>query len=238
MLTFWEDNAMDLTIRPDQPATIIACGVMRPEIEAVLAEAGSGPVRRTVFLEQGLHRTPKLMPELIRAEVDKVSTGPVILGYGLCANGLAGTIAPAGGLVMGRCHDCISHFLGSPAEYQRRFQARPGVYYLTRGWLAEGKDPYTILTEEYAPRFGRDRAEWAMGQELKHYTHFCLIDNGLNDMASARRQAALNADHFGLELEEVVVGLDFFRKLILGPWTGDEFIILQPGQSVQLDLFL
>jgi len=42
---------------------IIACRVMEPELEA--ARAGSQAVE-IIYLEQGLHRTPKKLPEIIQ----------------------------------------------------------------------------------------------------------------------------------------------------------------------------
>ncbi|MGA8140782.1 MAG: hypothetical protein WB948_08860, partial [Desulfobaccales bacterium] len=59
---------------------ILACSVMRTEIEEVLPPDNQVEVR---YLEQALHRTPHLMPGRLQAEIDQVSSyaGRIVLGY-------------------------------------------------------------------------------------------------------------------------------------------------------------
>ena len=95
---------------------IIACEVMRAELEAV---AGRAAVLFH-FLDQGLHRTPKKMAGLIREKLALVgpSTKRVVLAYGLCSNGITGVKSPRQGLVVPKCHDCIALFFGSSKAYR------------------------------------------------------------------------------------------------------------------------
>ena len=101
---------------------------MEPEIEAV--RAGSQAVE-IIYLEQGLHRTPKKLPEIIQERIDQAASYAtvIVLGYGLCSNGLVGVTARRQKLIVPRCHDCISLFLGSPARYDAVFRDYPGTYY-------------------------------------------------------------------------------------------------------------
>jgi len=230
---------MSFIASPDnkRQIAIIACRVLEPEIEAVRKDS---PRIRVHYLDQGLHRTPQLMIGQIQEIVDQASEAAerIVLGYGLCSNGIVGVRAGKRGLIVPRCHDCIAFFLGSPQAYQTDFNARPGTYYLTPGWVAERKDPLGIIEEEYVPRYGRETAEWAKREELKHYTHIVLIDTGVADMAPIRKTAQENARFFGMEYVEVEGrSLTYFKKLLYGPYPSDAFIHLGSGETVTQEMF-
>lgn len=212
------------------PIRVIACEVLRAE----LTLAGQGLDLETVFLEQGLHHHPQRMARLVQRAVDRAPAGegPLRLAFGLCSNGMAAVRARDRGIVAPRCHDCISLLLGSRAEYQRRFAARPGTIYLSFGWLKAGQDPLSKLENQYLPRLGSDNAEWALRQELKNYTHLTLIDTGAGDLAVLRRRAQENCRFFGLEYQEAPGDLGYLRRLLLGGDDGPEFLRLAPGQEI------
>ncbi len=121
---------------------VIACRVMEPELTSVLSEGGAGDdVPEIIYLDQVLHRTPGKLLSLVQEKIDKAAqtASRIVLGYGLCSNGVVGVTARQQGLIIPRCHDCIGLFLGSPARYQEIFHSKPGTYYLTPG-LAGGKE--------------------------------------------------------------------------------------------------
>jgi hypothetical protein len=221
---------------------ILACSVMRTEIEEVLSPDTEVEVR---YLEQALHRTPHLMPGRLQAEIDAVAgyAGRIVLGYGLCSNGLVGVAARQQSIIVPRCHDCITLFLGSRASYDELFHRIPGTYYLTPGWIEEKKDPLGIVEFDYTPRVGSETAIWAMQEELKHYTHVALISSGLTDIEPYRRRAKENAACFGKEYLELTGTLDYFRKMArpdllddgLAP---DDFISIAEGQHLTQEMFL
>ena len=171
---------------------VIACRVMEPELKQVLSE-GEEDVE-ILYLDQSLHRTPTKLLGQLQEKIDQVArtASRIVLGYGLCSNGVVGVAARQQGLLIPRCHDCIALFLGSPSSYQEVFREKPGTYYLTPGWVAEKKDPLWIL-EEYVPRYGRETAQLVIEEELKHYTHIALIDTGIEVMAPIRELAMENA---------------------------------------------
>ena len=73
------------------------------------------------------------MPGLIQEQIDQAAeyASQIVLGYGLCSNGIVGITARNQSLIVPRCHDCITLFLGSPAAYSEVFKERSGSYYLT-----------------------------------------------------------------------------------------------------------
>ncbi len=215
----------------------MACRVMEPELEMVARDVDNVEIR---YLDQALHRTPKKMPDLLREQLAEVEpyAGSVVLGYGLCSNGITGVKAPRQGLIVPKAHDCIALFLGSLKTYKKAFDARPGTYYLTTGWIAEKKDPLGILEEEYVERMGEETAAWVMEEELKHYTHITLINSGAADVDRLRERARKNAVRFNKQYEEIPGNLDYFRKIVQGPYTDEDFFFIEPGQEITQDMYL
>ncbi len=228
----------DKVIRPRTPRAIIACSVFEPELER-LRDPGSEGVH-VVYLEQDMHRTPHLLPGMLQDEVDKAAqwAEQIVLGYGLCSNGIVGVTAPQQGLAVTKAHDCVALFLGSIQEYNRLSRHCPGSYYLTHSWIERNKDPLGMMEEEYVPRMGREMAEWGMREELRHYTRFVFIDTGTGDRATLRARARENADFFGMELVEVRADTRYLEKILHGPYDGGSFYLLSSGEQIQQRWFL
>jgi len=222
---------------PSAPRVIVACRVMEPEFVALMPADNSVEVR---YLDQALHMTPDKLTPLLQEQVDAAQkyASKIVLGYGLCANGVAGVVAPKQGLIIPRAHDCIALFLGSRKAYDEAMRVRPGTYYLTPGWVAERKDPLGYMEEKYVPRVGRETAEWALRQELKNYTHIVLINTKAAAPEPLRQRALENARFLNLRYEEVDGPRDYFRKLLCGPYLEKDFIVFQPGEIVSINPFL
>lgn len=215
----------------NSPRVIIACRSTKPELEALRPDGGEIEMH---YLEQNLHRTPEKMPQVISREIESVQSyaSQIVLGYGLCSNGVVGVVAPEQGLIVPRVHDCIALFLGSRRAYDRAFRRNPGTYYLTPGWIQEQKDPLGYMNEEYIPKLGRETAEWGLKEELKHYTHIILIDTGIADIEPLRERALENAQFLDKTFEETKGTHDYFEKILFGPYTEEDFIILKQGEKV------
>ena len=216
---------------------IVACRVMEPELECI---RGQNPKVEIRYLDQGLHRTPNKMASLVQEQIDEAThyARQVVLGYGLCSNGIVGVAARKQVLLVPQCHDCIAFFMGSLDAYKKAFEERPGTYYLTPGWIIEGKDPLSIIEDDYMLRFDRETSVWVMEEELKHYTHIVLINTGVGNLEKPRERAVENARFFKKQYEEIQGNLDYFRKLVEGPYTDEDFFSLSPCQAVTQEMFL
>lgn len=215
--------------------TIVACDIMREELEAVI---GSAEVDLH-FLEYGLHDTPKILSEQLTAKVKELSPRAerLALGYGLCSNGVLGVEAK-NGLVIPKCHDCISLLLGSPARYNEIFHKYPGAYFLSAGWVRVDGDPLSTMEKKYAPRLGEKKALLGMKLELENYRYICYIKNGVGDDAALRARARENCKVFNKEYFELEAGLEYFQALVHGPHSPDNFISLPGGCPLEdLDFF-
>ena len=78
-----------------------------------------------------------------------------------------------------------------------------------------------------------------MREELKHYTRIALINTGVADIEPLRSRAQENARFFGMSYEEIRGGsLEYFVKLMDGPYPEAEFLRLQPGEAVRQEMFM
>jgi hypothetical protein len=214
--------------------TVLACAVMEKEILQFQQDGIEFD-----FLDYGLHRTPEKMAEALQTEIDRIGVGDcnaILIGYGLCSNGVVGLRAKNQPLILPRVHDCISLFLGSPESYHAQMAASPGTYYLTPGWIDRGETPLSKY-ESYAQRYDQKTARWVLEEEMKHYTRIVLIDTGAFPIDAYREIGKRNASFLGLSYEEMKGASTLFEKLVRGPWNG-EFLVVNQGESVQQELFL
>ena len=119
---------------------LIACEIMYRELCAAVARSVN--LVDVEFLPKGLHDIGQAgmssrLAEVL-AGVDETRYEAMLLGYGLCSNGLVGLAARSIPLVVPRAHDCITLFLGSKERYLEYFQDHPGVYFKTSGWIERG----------------------------------------------------------------------------------------------------
>ncbi len=232
-----EDYRKPYGLDRDHPRVVIACRVMKSEIDALLPEDAPIEVH---YLDQNLHRTPERMRRMIEGKIAEVAgyAAHIVLGYGLCSNGVVGTRALKQEICIPRVHDCIALMLGSRQAYHDAFKARAGTYYLTPGWVAEEKDPLGMLENEYVPKMGRQDAEWGLREELKHYTHIVLIGGRGKDREKLRKRAKDNAGFLGMQFEEVEGSDRYFRKLLFGPYDPADFVCVPAGGKIPQKPFL
>jgi len=216
--------------RTAERRVVLACGCLRPEFEELSIPEGIA----IQYLPQNLHRTPRRLLDALQRAVDSVSetTTEVVLGYGLCSNGLVGLQAGRLRLVVPRVHDCVALLLGSRAAFLDAFARRPGSYYLTPGWLAHARDPLGTLEHDYVPRVGRTHAEWALREELKNYSHIVHLRTKATRDTTHRARAEANARFLHLELEEIDGSADYLERLLAGPHDFPDFFTIPPGGEV------
>jgi hypothetical protein len=220
--------------RKNPKLLILGCAVMEQELRRF--QNGQAEFK---FLDYGLHRTPENMTKALQVEIDQVQEEDydgIVLGYGLCSNGIVGLHSSKHLLIIPRIHDCISLFLGSPEAYRKQSAEYPGTYYLTPGWIERGQTPISKY-ESYAKSYDEETARWVLHEEMKHYTRIALIDTCVYPIELYREGAKENAKFLGVAYEELRGSPQLFRELICGPWEKN-FLIVEKGHSVQQEMFL
>lgn len=223
------------------PIVVLACRVLQSLMEPYLRDA---PVPAT-FMEYGFHRTPQLMTPALQDEIDRIAEpSTVVIGYGLCGNGLAGLKSRQHTLIVPRADDCIAILLGSYQRYVEEFSAEPGTYYLTKGWLESGSHPlkeYRELLDQY----DEATAGWLIDEMYRNYKRIVLVAPNAAELEAFRPRALEVAEfcaaRWGYRYEERIGSEEFVGRLVTTahalPESTDEFIVVPPGGEVKPEMF-
>lgn len=233
------------------PVVVIACQVLEDMLERLLPENGRS-VSQVTFMDYGLHRVPSKMAGALQDALDEIEEPSLImLGYGLCGNGLEGLKAGKHTLVVPRTDDCIALLLGSYSAYRQEFAAVPGTYYLSKGWLESGSHPLSEY-EEYLPKYGPKEAMWIMDMQYQHYERLMLVTHTPTDLVKYRpvaQQVARFCERWEMRYEERAGSDAYVRQLVeiamalsqgeeLGQGSGRDFVVVPPGGAIHQDQFI
>ena len=216
--------------------------------EACLLAARSPHMVDVQFLRKGLHDLVRQdMLARIQAAVDEVGEDveAVLLGYARCNDGTVGLRAGRVPLVVPRAHDCITFFFGGRAAHRAYFDAHPGTYYRTTGWMerdsGEGVGPGVMHQlgldqsfQQLVAKYGRENAEYirqTMGNWEANYDNLCYVEMGVCDEQPLVAAARAEAEKKGWTFDHRRGDWTLLEKLFSGRWD-DDFVILQPGQTL------
>jgi len=229
---------------------LISCEIFCRELCAALARS---PHRLDVeFLPKGLHDMESAeMRRRVQAVIDGADPAgydAVLLGYGLCNNGLAGVQARRAPLILPRVHDCIALFLGSRHRYREYFDAHPGTYFLTSGWIERGESSggledlsvqqqlgMNLTLQELAEQYGEENAQYlyeTLCQGTRNYSRFAWIPMGI-EPPGMEAEARARAEDRGWEFERVPGDMTLLEKLVNGEWEEADFLRVEPGHEIR-----
>lgn len=225
-----------------RPVVVIACKVFQDLLERLLP---SDVADQLTFLDYGLHRFPKVLSQAVQEQIDGIQEpSRILLGYGLCGNGLQGIRAEQHTLIIPRADDCIAILLGSYEAYLREFSENPGTYYLTKGWLESGSDPLKEY-HEAVEKYGAENAAWIMDQQYMNYTRLVFVAHTREDLETYRPRALEVAEYckrWGMKYEEVHGSEAYIRNLVQAVSTlsesDEQFLVIPPGESIEQSQFL
>jgi hypothetical protein len=228
---------------------LIACEIMFRELCYCASQCKN--IIDIQFMPKGLHDIgeAKMVPT-IQAEIDKVDVtkyDAVLLGYGLCNNGIRGLYANLP-LVIPRAHDCITLLLGSKEKYIDYFEKNPGTFFKSPGWVERDVNPtdseqsvtsqlgMNKTYQEYLEKYGEENAQYLMeslGDWFKNYKKLAYIDTNIGDFQEYKKLTREQAKEKGWEYEELQGSLDLLTSLLNGQWDTKEFLVVPPHKTVQ-----
>jgi len=228
------------TQRQPRPVYVLGCRVVQRALQPLLDNMPALASCR--FMEYGLHGFPDAMTSRLQVAVDSVHTpGVILLGYGLCGNGLAGLQSRHHTLVIPRTDDCIAILMGSYEKYREDFFRHPGTYYLSEGWLESGFHPVGQLAQ-WSARHGEKTARRMVARMYMRYRRVVLVAFTSEELSRYRHEAKEVAALLGVDYEEMLGAPTLLERLV---WQADaldandqQFVIVPPGALVRQMDFL
>jgi len=236
---------------------IIACKSMYRELS--LLAALSTNVTDVTWLRQGLHDTPGKLAQTLQAEVAAIDaetdmhTNPppygdgfdaILIGYGLCCNGIVGLSSEKTPIVIPRAHDCMTFFLGSKERYRELFMANSGTYWYNPGWIESSPMPsrerHDALMDFYTGKYGQEQGaqmvelyeEWRTSYSRVGYIRWAEREGEAFE-ERAKAYARDCAAYTGWEYREFEGDSSLLRDFVEGNWDEQRFLVLPPGRAAQ-----
>lgn len=229
---------------------LISCDVLYREM--CFAAARSAHKVDLEFLPKGLHDIGCVgMQKRLQGVINGVKTADydaILLGYGLCNNGLHNLRAPAIPLVIPRAHDCMTLFLGDRKRYLDIFNENPGTYFETSGWLERSELTGELKQnsighisgmdhsyDELVRKYGEDNAQYlwnSLCNTMRNYTQCTYIAMGVGPDAQFETQAKKEAEKKGWKFITVPGNLRLIEGLVAGNWSEADYLIVPPGHRV------
>lgn len=216
---------------------IIACKVLWREISYLVSKS---PIYHDViYLDQGLHNEPDNLQIMLQQKITEVENdySVILVGYGLCSNGIVGLSSNKSTLVFMRGHDCITFFLGSKDLYRNKFDENPGTYWYNTGWIETSDIPnkefYDKKFIQYKEQYDEDTAQYLVETEkewLSKYNNIFYVSQGITDESEYVEMSKDAAKYLNWEYKEIQGDLNLINDWILGNWTSDRFLILEPNK--------
>jgi len=227
---------------------LIACEVFYREVCLCVA---TSPHRVDLeFTEKNAHERSDFLRALVQSKIDAAETGSVaydaiLLGFGLCGNGVLGAAAKKTPLVLPRAHDCCTLFLGSRRAFKEHFSDNPSLPFSSVGYMERGgtwmHDASAIQVpglnkkfEEYATLYGVENAKYIMETltASQQDNQIVFIDVPELSYLGFAEKAKAEAQASGRQFVQLPGDMRLIRKLVHGDWDAEEFLVLKPGQKI------
>jgi hypothetical protein len=236
---------------------ILACKVMFRELSYFAALSDN--VCDITWFNWGLHDEIGTINKVLTEHIAALDAGKdihttfpphdqdfeaILIGYGLCSNGIIGLSSERYPLVIPRAHDCITLFLGSKERYRRVFDEAGGTYFYTPGWIenssiiSQRRRDYKI--DQYTEQFGEEMAEeiYEMYDEwIAHYSRLGLVSwPEFAERKFAKRteeEARSSAEYAHWEFEHLDGDSSLLADFIEGNWDEERFLVVPPGKKVK-----
>ena len=231
---------------------LIACKAITREFGYLCAKSPNNI--DITFLRQSNHNSPDLLRKVLQEEINSIESGDdmrtnitpddfdaVLIGYGLCSNGIIDIYSNKYTLVIPRAHDCITFLLGSKEKYTQYFNDMPGTYWYTMSWIecgaASGGENHAEAEAQYYRDKGYDEEDIeylleASNSWVKNYSTAAYIKMPFYDKEEYIEYTKAGARSRGWDYKQIDGDLKLMRDFVNGSWDDERFLIVPPGNKI------
>jgi hypothetical protein len=235
---------------------LISCNVFQRELCSVIALSPN--LIDPEFLELGLHLHPESLRAALQGRIDEATAASertagaggvgydaILLGYGLCGNGLSGIRARSLPLVLARAHDCCTILLGSRTSFIERFGSNLSASWSSAGYIERGSgyfrasdlgmdDGFGLEYAELVEKYGEENAQYVWEtmhpeKEERELRFIELMETAPLDYARKMREKAAEE---GKEFVLLPGSSRLLRGLVAGDWAAEEFLVVPPFSRI------
>ncbi len=232
---------------------VLACKALFRELSLISASCSS--VLDITYIRRALHDTPRLLNKTLQEEIDRIDSGQdmhsnepvngedfdaILLGYGLCSNGISQLTSKKYKLVVPRSDDCIGLYLGSYDKYREFFDKHPGTYWYNASWIENGYTPskqtYEAKFKEYSTLYGEDNAEYLINTEnsVKNYNTAAYVDWDELYFPHHEQYTKEAAEYLGWQYKKVAGSSSWLADFLEGKHD-ERFATALPGHTFEQD---
>ena len=210
-------------------SVLIACEMQKKELLASIAETSfKGEV---LWLKKSLHEKPKRLNKALQEAIDSCQgKSAILLGFGMCGNGVMGLVSRNTSLIIPMFDDCIRMLL-SPGE---NLPIPSSIFslFFTEGWL-ESDECLLKKTNIYDKHYGREKGEYYTKMLLESYNAVTFIDTGLYDIKKCEEKIRYKCELCELKIKTDPGNTRVYKKLLSGIYDS-EFVVKAPGEKIEI----
>ena len=229
---------------------LISCMVFNRELNYEIAHSAN--LVHAYWLRQELHDIPDALRKKLQEQINLIEEEQqnskflkkydvICIAYGLCSNCIAGIHSKSIPLIIPRCHDCISLFLGSHDKYMMEFRKNAETYWFNPGWIEHGYTPseesYEERYQSYVVKKGEKKARRLREIDEKcmdGYKRIAYITSPVYHNESYRDYTKKSATYHNCDYEELEGSMSYLHEIINGPWLDARFLTVPPHHEVYL----
>lgn len=227
---------------------LICCEVFLRE--ACLSISSSPHAVDPEFTPKGAHDDSAHLREVLQKKIDEAEEkgiyDAILLGYGLCGNGIVGLKSSRIPLVVPRAHDCCTIFLGSRARFLEYFSDDLSAEWTSVGYMERGTN-YTRETDttkmlgldmeysKFVELYGEDNAQylWEVLHPKRESHELIYIDVPETSQPECLEKLKAEADKQGKSVRILQGDIRLIKSLVQGDWDEKNFLVAAPGHPIK-----
>lgn len=225
---------------------LISCMIFSREVNYLIAKSDN--IIHSFWLEKNLHDYPdelqtniqytiNLIEALNERNIENKQFDAIVLGYGLCSNGILGLTSKTLPIIAPKCVDCMALFLGSNQKYTYLTHTYKQISWYNKAWIENSFVPSTETYEvddDLNPNALQsiDDILFAELEALNNKQYAVFIKSKIFDDSELQAFIEKTAKFFKWEFIKVDGDMSYFRALLSGKWDDRLFLTCPPEHII------